>query len=126
LATGSDEETWLSAIEVDEGFQKQGIGTELVRLAVKHLEDFFIPGVQESDDYAFSLSTGGANLINACLRRGFINEALILFPPEVPVKNGVEVDPGLIIGFGRIGDIYTQRMREQDRNDLSDDARFSP
>jgi GNAT superfamily N-acetyltransferase len=126
LATRTGENVWLDNVHVDADFQHQGIGTQLVRLAVLHLEDFFVAGVQESDDYEFSLSDGGANLINRCLRNGFITKDRILFPPQVPLSKEAEVDPGLIVGFGEIGDIYTERTREEDENNLDDYERMSP
>lgn len=121
LATGPDGNKWLDNVSVNENFQKQGIGTQLVRLAVLHLEYFFVAGVQESDDYEFSLSDGGANLINRCLRNEFISEDRILFPPEIPLSENADGDPGLIVGLREIGDIYTERTREENERFDDDD-----
>jgi hypothetical protein len=114
LATDEEDNLWLNQVNVKQHVQKQGIGTELVRLAVMHLENFFIPGVQESKDYVFSLSGGGANLINTCLKLGFIDEDNIRF--DVPLEDDAEEDPGYVIGFGRIGEIYSERMAQEEKS----------
>jgi GNAT superfamily N-acetyltransferase len=113
LGTGGDGNCWLDHVCVREDFQLRGIGTEMLRLAVEHLGDFFIPGVQESDDYEFSLSNAGINLINAGLRVGFVSEDQLVFPPDVPLSKKADGDPGLIVGHGKIGDIYTARTRNE-------------
>jgi RimJ/RimL family protein N-acetyltransferase len=118
LAPDDEDNLWLHEVEVNKSVQNQGIGTELVRLAVKYLEDFFIPGVQQSDDYVFSLSPEGVKLINACLRQGFIDEAKIRF--DVPLEDDADEDPDYIIYSGRIGEIYAARMpKEEDSNSPS-------
>ena len=68
------EDGWLNHVAVSDRYQKMGIGTRLVQLAVNHLNLRRIPCVTENDDYEYSLSAAGEQLVLSCIKQGIITE----------------------------------------------------
>ncbi len=75
-------ENFLQHINVDPDYQRQGIGTNLIRAIIKgHTETLLIPYTAESNDLALYLTIEGAALINFCKRKGLIEESQCIEEP---------------------------------------------
>ena len=94
-----DDEFWLDQVDVKPKYQRQGIGTKLIQLALT-ITDFFVPDVPESAAYMFSLTPAGSKLIDSCLAKGILDPSLLR--SSVPLEDGAS-DPGLAFGEGPFG-----------------------
>lgn len=83
------ENDWLQNIEVISEYQKQGIGTNLMRAIVKTLgKDFLIPAKGEPGITSYYMTDAGAALINSCLRKKIITEEQCLVDvPLTPTRS---------------------------------------
>ncbi len=83
------QDDWLTDIEVDTNYRRQGIGTNLIRAVVKTIgNDFHIPveGCRRLNSYY--LTDEGAALVNSCIKKGIINdEQCMLEPPRTPPRS---------------------------------------
>lgn len=78
------ENDWLQNIEVIPEYQKQGIGTNLMKAIVKTLgKDFLIPAKGQPGITSYYMTDAGAALINSCLRKNIITEEQCLV--DVPL-----------------------------------------
>ena len=62
---------WLSHMQVDTAFHKQGIGTMMMKVAVGYFEHFFISTRLNGPN---PLAIEGRRLVDACLRKKIITE----------------------------------------------------
>jgi GNAT superfamily N-acetyltransferase len=66
----------LSHADLKAEFQKAGIGTRMMELAVEHFEPFLVPGKTWNEPREDGLHTSieGRALINSCMRKGILTE----------------------------------------------------
>ena len=72
-----DSESALTHISVDSLFQKQGIGTQLIRFIHKHAPQFHVyAGIEHNSRYR--LTHEGAALIQSCQRKGILDDEQVI------------------------------------------------
>lgn len=72
-----DSDSALTHVSVDSLFQKQGIGTQLIRFINKHAPQFHVyAGVEHNSRYR--LTQEGAALIQSCQRKGILDEEQVI------------------------------------------------
>ena len=78
IATASiDSDSALTHVSVDSLFQKQGIGTQLIRFINKHAPQFHVyAGVEHNSRYR--LTQEGAALIQSCQRKSILDEEQVI------------------------------------------------
>lgn len=78
IATASiDSDSALTHISVDSLFQKQGIGTQLIRFINKHAPQFHVyAGIEHNSRYR--LTQEGASLIQSCQRKGILDDEQVI------------------------------------------------
>jgi GNAT superfamily N-acetyltransferase len=68
-----DDDNWkLMHVNIDESFQRQGIGEQMVQEAVDHFEIFLIPPVNPPEDSDWFVTSEGTAFLNACIRKGLL------------------------------------------------------
>jgi len=75
---------WLANISVHYAYQGEGIGSNLVRLAIKYLDLLYVPCVQIHGSYEYSLTPEGERLVASCIRKGIIDPTMCYFSREDP------------------------------------------
>ncbi len=84
------ENDWLQNISVEPNYQRQGIGTNLIRAIAQTMGgNFLIPSKGLPGLTSYYLSEEGAALINSCLRKKIIKEeqCLVDVPPPTPTRS---------------------------------------
>ena len=91
-----NDEGWLRYIEVDENYRRMGIGSTLIRLAIKYTELKSIACVKEDEAYEYDLTEDGERLIAYCVEEGIIPANMCYFAHEVPLsEEDASSDPGM-------------------------------
>lgn len=110
---------WLSDINVDEPFQRHGIGATLVALALQYLDLQYIACVQPHEAYCYCLTRPGEYLIASCLRHDILKEQHCYFSQDLldMIEDGKE-DPGLnsLIVKKAVNFISSCRLENDDFN----------
>lgn len=86
---------WLNYVGVAQPYQRCGIATKLMELAIINFDRFKIACVEESDAYEFSLTPDGEKLIASCIRSNIVKLSQIAFSGEVELSETASGDPGL-------------------------------
>jgi GNAT superfamily N-acetyltransferase len=91
------DQQWLEHIEVNPPYRGIGIGTNLVRLAIDHLELNAIACVREHEAYEYSLTPAGEGLIAHCTQTNpaIVTQNMCFFSGHVPLTDEASGDPGL-------------------------------
>jgi GNAT superfamily N-acetyltransferase len=91
-----DSDTWLDHIEVLKTYQGNGIGTNLVNLAIQHLNVTHIACVMESGEYTYELTGAGEKLIASCIRKNIVTENMCVFSGDdrLLLTGDTSDDPG--------------------------------
>ncbi|WP_066309185.1 GNAT family N-acetyltransferase [Bacillus sp. FJAT-29814] len=76
---------WINNIAVKKEYQKRGIGTEMIRLAVEEFGEVYASTASKMDgkdnDYdTRHLSTEGAALVNSSIRKGILKKEWVFNP----------------------------------------------
>ena len=86
----------LQNIKVDPAYQRQGIGTGLLRRALKDYRDLLVDNrlhaeTREDDEDGTYLSEDGAHFVNTCFSRGILHKRNMLdkerLPKIIPVES---------------------------------------
>lgn len=89
---------WLAHVEVKEAFRLKGIGTNLVNLAIEHLNLDSVACVQQSQAYRYGLTKDGEAFIARCVAKGIISRQHCVFSAEenpAILARGITEDPKL-------------------------------
>lgn len=94
---------WLDYIEVDEFYRGRGIGSCLVKLAIRYLGLNCISCVKEARQYQYCLTELGEALVVSCIKKGIITGDMCYFSTLSTYRSTVNIleedeeddDPGL-------------------------------
>lgn len=97
---------WLDYIEVDKFYRGRGIGSCLVKLAIRYLDLNCIPCVKEAQQYQYCLTELGEALVASCIKKGIITGDMCYFSTLSKYRSTVDIleegeeddDPGLDSG----------------------------